>query len=304
MGRIDRRQFLKTLGGGALGAAAGAALAQGAPQTSRQRGKERGVNWQIGCFNRPWGRWGYDTALEGMKTAGYRLTGILGDHAGEPFLTPGATPDYLDRLKRRIAERGLTPLIGWLRTRHDIPLEESVRLARVQIDNGQRMGLKYLMTVGVDPREAYDHFYRVMAESAPYAAERGIQIVMKPHGGCSAAADEMLTCVERVGHANFRIWFDAGNIIHYTGKDPVAEVERVAPLVTGFCAKDCAKPGGDVMLQFGEGRVDFQGVFRVLKQAGFSGPVMVECCAGQTPEEVTQKARENRLFLERLFASL
>jgi sugar phosphate isomerase/epimerase len=304
MGRIDRRQFIRTLGSCAFGALATTALAETALRPDEQRRKERGVNWQTGCFNRPWGRWGYDAALEGMKTAGYRLTGILGDHAGEPFLTPEATPDYLDSLKRRIADRGLTPVIGWLRTRHDIPLEESVRLARIQIDNGQRMGLKYLMTVGVDPREAYDHFYRVMAESAKYAAERGIQIVLKPHGGCSAAADELLTCVERVGHANFRIWFDAGNIIHYTGKDPVAEVARVASLVTGFCAKDCAKPGGDVMLQFGDGKVDFRGVFRALKTAGFSGPVMVECCAGQTPEEVTQKARENRLFLEKLFASL
>ena len=49
--------------------------------------------------------------------------------------------------------------------------------------------------------------------------------------------------------------------------------------VSGFCAKDCAEPKGDVMIQFGAGKVDFAGVFGVLKSAGFNGPIMVECCA-------------------------
>lgn len=262
------------------------------------------MDWPIGCFNRPWGRWSYDEALEGIRAAGFRLTGILGDHRGEPFSMPEAAPDYLDNLGKRIAARGLTPVIGWLRTRHDIPPEESARLARAQIDNAHRLGVRYFLTAGVDRKEEFDHFYRVMAEAAAYAAPKKIQIVIKPHGGCSASADEMLACVEKVGHSNFRIWYDAGNIIHYTGKDPVADVRRVAHLVMGFCAKDCARQGGDVMIQFGEGRVDFRGVFLSLKAAGFRGPVMVECCAGQTPEEVTRNARDNRLFLERLFASM
>ncbi len=32
------------------------------------------------------------------------------------------------------------------------------------------------------------------------------------------------------------------------------------------------------MIQFGTGKVDFGGVFKVLKGAGFDGPLMVECC--------------------------
>jgi sugar phosphate isomerase/epimerase len=62
---------------------------------------------------------------------------------------------------------------------------------------------------------------------------------------------------------------------------------------------------GDVMIQFGAGKVDFAGVFKKLKAGGFDGPVMVECCKiGETPEETTANARANREFLEKALASL
>lgn len=263
-----------------------------------------GVKWSIGCFNRPWNAGTYDQALEGIKAAGYVLTGLLGDHVDEPFTSPQATAEYLDTLRERIKKHELTVNVGWLRTRHDVPQGEATTAAHKQVEHARRLGVKYLLTTGVDQRETYEHFYQVMADTSAYAADRGIQIVLKPHGGCSATAEEMLRTIERVGHTNFRIWYDAGNIVHYTDADPVADVARIAEHVVGFSAKDCARRGGDVMLQFGEGKVDFKGVFTQLKKARFNGPVMVECCRGRTLAELTENARANRLFLERLFASL
>ena len=54
----------------------------------------------------------------------------------------------------------------------------------------------------------------------------------------------------------------------YTGKDPVEELKPIAQHVTGFCAKDCAQPKSEVMIQFGTGKVDFAAVFKTLKSAG------------------------------------
>ena len=42
-------------------------------------------NWLIGCFNRPWTKWSYDDALDGIKAAVYKLTGLLSAHKGEAF---------------------------------------------------------------------------------------------------------------------------------------------------------------------------------------------------------------------------
>ena len=194
--------------------------------------------------------------------------------------------------------------MGALRSRHDIPLEETVKSLQKEIDNAAFLGLKYVMTFGVDDPAQSDHHFQSMARAAAYGAEKGVQVVMKPHGGTSGASDEIIAAMKKVGHPNFKIWYDAGNIIHYTGKDPVEELKPIVQYVTGFCAKDCAEPKGEVMIQFGTGKVDFAGVFKVLKSAGFGGPIMVECCAvGDTPEATAANARANREFLEKVLAA-
>ncbi len=266
--------------------------------------KAMAAEWQIGCFTRPWSEWSFDEALDGMKAAGFHTIGLLGNHKGEPFLRPGVTNEYLDGLKQRIEARGLKAIFGRMGTRHDVPVPEAIESACQQIDQAQYLEIPWLMSLGVYKPEEYEHFYEVMAGAAAYAEPRGVKVIFKPHGGVSNTTDDVLTCLEKVHHPNFSLWYDAGNVIHYTGEDPVAEVERVAPYVTGFCAKDCAERGGDVMIQFGDGKVDFAGVFRRLQAAGYNGPVMIECCTGQTFDEVNAKAAENRQFLERLFASL
>src|SRR5438477_9934708 len=78
---------------------------------------------RIGCFNRPWGQFTYDEALDGMKDAGFTLTGLVGQHLNEPFTGPDATPEYLNELKRRITDRGLEPVITSLRFEPNAPHE-------------------------------------------------------------------------------------------------------------------------------------------------------------------------------------
>lgn len=267
-----------------------------------QRSTDR---WRIGCFNRPWTTWSFDEALRQIKAAGYDTIGLLTRTKEEPFIGADATPAYLSKLKQRLAASGLNTNMGALRTRHDIPLEDSKKEARAQIDNASALGLTYLLTFGVDRPTEYEHYYRVMSDAAAYAQERKVKLVMKPHGGSSGAAEEIVGAMKAVQHPNFKIWYDAGNIIYYTGKDPIEELKPIARHVTGFCAKDCGAPRGDVMIQFGTGKVDFAGVFGVLKAAGFDGPIMVECCkVGATAEETMTNARANRVFLENVLAKL
>jgi sugar phosphate isomerase/epimerase len=195
--------------------------------------------------------------------------------------------------------------MGALRSRHGVPLEESIKEVRAQIDNAKALSLDYVLSFGADNPAELPHYCDVMRDAAAYADERKVKLVMKPHGGISGASSEILEVIARVGHRNFSIWYDAGNIIYYTGKDPVTELTPIAKHVTGFCAKDCGAPKGDVMIQFGEGKVDFTAVFKGLARGGFNGPVMVEGVkVGATPEETGANARANREFLERVFAAV
>src|SRR2546428_2521351 len=290
---MNRREFLQhTIAGGIA-----ASLIASMRATS--------VQWPIGCFNRPWTTWSFDEALKQIKAAGYDTTGLLTRTKDEPFVGADATPEYLARLKQRIAASGLRANMGALRSRHDIPLDESIKEVRKQVENAVTMQLAYLLTFGVDKPEEYGHYYKVMSDAAAYAQERRIKLVMKPHGGSSGAADDIVTVIKAVRHPNFKIWYDAGNIIYYTGKDPVEELKPIAQHVTGFCAKDCGSPRGDVMIQFGTGKVDFAAVFGTLKAAGFDGPIMVECCrVGATADETMANARDNRRFLENVLAQV
>jgi sugar phosphate isomerase/epimerase len=263
------------------------------------------AKWKIGCFNRPWTSWSFDDALKQIKAAGYDTAGLLTRTKEEPFIGSDAAPEYLAQLKERIAASGLKANMGALRSRHNIPLEDSVKDVRTQIGNAAGLGLEYLLTFGVDRPEEYEHYYKVMSDAAAYSAERHIKLVMKPHGGASGASDDIIAGMKAVNHPNFKIWYDAGNIIYYTGKDPIEELKPIARHVTGFCAKDCAAVKSDVMIQFGTGKVDFAGVFGVLKAAGFDGPIMVECCKiGATAEETMVNAKANREFLEKVLVAV
>jgi sugar phosphate isomerase/epimerase len=261
--------------------------------------------WPIGCFNRAWTKWSYDDALDGVAAAGYKLTGLLSTHKGEAFTSADATPEYLDDLKKRITKRGLAVNMTAIRFRPEAPLADNIADLHKQIANAARLGIKFMLTFGVDNPAQYESFYRLMADAAAEAEKHSVRIAMKPHGGSSGASEEILRCIEKVGHSNFTIWYDAGNIIYYTGKDPVKELEPVARYVTGFCAKDCPGPKGEVMSQFGTGKVDFKAVFAKLKSAGFNGPIMVEGVqVGATAEETTANARANLQFLEKVIAAI
>jgi sugar phosphate isomerase/epimerase len=297
---MNRRQFIRTT------AVAAAATTINLPSL---RAAEKGVHWPIGCYNRPWvddkDGWTLDTGLDGIKDAGYKIMGLLTLFKGQPFIGADATPEYLATLKKQIAARDLKPIMAAVHTKTSLSVPDSVQDVRKQIDHAKFLEVEYLLTFGVDHPKDYEDYYRVMADAAPYAQERGLKLVLKPHGGGSGAAEEIMRCVAKVNQPNFKIWYDAGNIIYYTGKDPLEQLKPIIQHVTGFCAKDCAGVKGEIWLDFGKGKVDFHGVFAMLKDAGFNGPVMVECCEkGPKPEDVTAGAKRNREILEKMFAEL
>jgi sugar phosphate isomerase/epimerase len=306
---MSRRAFLQTC------ALTVSALAVGGCNTMAA-----GSSWPIGCFNRPWmqkfqtntqpldtpqpANWGLDVALKGVKQAGYKTVGLLTPMPDELFIGSSVTEEYLTNLKKRIAAAGLIANMGAVHVKADLPLKEAIEDTRRQIDHAQFLNLEWLLTFGVDKKEYYEKYYKMMADAADYAQQAKIKLVMKPHGGSSGTAEEIQRCLKEVNRPNFKIWYDAGNIVYYDGKDPVEELKPIAEHVTGFCAKDCPGKKGNVMIQFGEGKVDFTAVFKELKKAGFNGPTYVECAGGKTFEEVTASAEFNRVFLEKVFAAV
>jgi sugar phosphate isomerase/epimerase len=288
---VTRRQFL---------AAAATGLAASATSL-RAAGSAR---WTIGCLNRPWVKWSIENALDGVKAAGYPLVGLQTTTAADVFAASDS-PEYLAALRQKIAVRGLKANVVRLRTQDGQPFEKSSTEIRRQLDNARALGLTVAINTGTAKPDHYDGWYRQMAYAAACGAERGIQLVTKPHGGVVAGAAEILHALEEINHPNLSIWYDAGNVIHYTGKDPLAELEPILRHVTAFTAKDCKGQGSEVMIQLGTGQVDTLSLLRRLKQTGFTGPIMLEGCAvGATAAATTANAKANREYLEGLLARL
>ncbi|MFW6162927.1 MAG: sugar phosphate isomerase/epimerase family protein, partial [Planctomycetota bacterium] len=104
---------------------------------------------------------------------------------------------------------------------------------------------------------------------------------------------------------NFRIWYDPGNILYYSGGklDPVDDAATVDGLVVGMCVKDYKHPK-EVMITPGTGQVDFPAVLTRLRQGGFTGGALViECLARGDLPALLAEAKKARRFVEGLVAS-
>ena len=337
-----RREFLTT----ASAAAASAMLPVSAPGAQRPNT----TRWAIGCHTRPFGSFrasqanNPDYVLDAIKAAGYEYADMIsagggGGRNAAPAATPGAagapapqgrgtpaTPEAVARLKEALVARGLKSNITSLPTpQRGVPVADAIANARRVIANAQTLGQKYALNLGIEDEERWVDWCKVLSDAAAFGKERGVQVVVKHHHGLNNTSLDLLAWIKQVNHPNFGVFFDPGNVVYYTGKDPVKQLEIIGPYVIGVVAKDCSAPhfmeravgdppfgtkvagagNPEVMIQFGTGKVDFPGFFKRLKSFGFSGPVMVEGTeVAATLEQTIANARANREFLEKVFATV
>jgi sugar phosphate isomerase/epimerase len=344
--RLTRRDFVGVVS--AAGAAAVVPVGTEAGLLQGQPGPHgSGGGWPIGCHTRPFGSFrashsaNPDYILDSVKAAGYQYADMIsaappgagrgGRGAGggpQPAGRGGSavTPGMIAAMKQKLAERGLKSNIASLPTAaRGVAVPEAIAAAQRIVANAHELGQQYALNLGIEDEDRWIDWCKVLTETAAFGQERGVKIVVKHHHGLNNTSLDLLAWTKQVNHPNFGIFVDPGNIVYYTGKDPVKQTALIARHVAGVVAKDCSAPhfmerevgappfgttvagagNPEVMIQFGTGKVDFAALFRTLKAAGFNGPVMVEGTAvGATLEETVTNARANREFLEKVLASL
>jgi len=300
--RLSRRRFLgATLAAGAAGALVPRGDAVGAPSAD---GPAKAGPWQIGCYTRPWAAHEYRAAFDAIAEAGFKHVGLMTAKSATGLVISTATGlDEARQVGEEARKRGLAipSVYGG-----DIPVEKSLEAAveglRKLIDNGAAAGAANLLMGGTGDAKLQDAYYKAVAECCPYAAEKKIGLSVKPHGGLNATGPQCRKVVEGVGHRNFRLWYDPGNIYYYSeGQlDPVADAATVDGLVVGLSVKDYKHPK-NVDVTPGTGKVDFAAVMARLRQGGFTGgPLVVETLAPGDPAKTLDEARKARRFLEDL----
>ncbi|MFB0552880.1 MAG: neutral/alkaline non-lysosomal ceramidase N-terminal domain-containing protein [Phycisphaerae bacterium] len=299
---LTRRRFLdRTLKLGAVGMAASCTSTSRALATM---GPATDGPWQIGCYTRPWADYDYRVALDAIAEAGFKYAGLMTTKSKTRLvISISTTLEEAARVGQEVKSRNLKVLSVY---GGGIPVAKSLKAGigglKKLIDNCAACDAKNLLMGGIGDEKLYEVYYKAIAECCDYAAEKGVGISIKPHGGLNATGPQCRKTIEMVGHRNFRIWYDPGNIFFYSnGKlDPVDDAATVDGLVTGMCVKDYRHPK-NVSVTPGTGQVDFPAVLARLKKGGFThGPLIVECLQPGDLKETLAEARKVRLFLEGL----
>lgn len=335
-----RREFIT-----AASAAAAAAVWVPSIASARQRSGATPARVRIGCHTRPFTTFrasqpdNPDYILDAIKAAGFKYADMIsaapaGGRAAAAAGGRGAVPagrgapptaEAIAALKQKLAQRGLESNIANFPTApRGTPIADAIANARRLIETAHALGQRFALNLGIEEEERWVDWCKVLTEASAFGKERGVRVVVKHHHGLNNTSMDLLGWIKQVNHPNFGVFFDPGNVVYYTGKDPVKQLDIIGPHVSGVVAKDCSAPhfmeravgdppfgskvagagNPEVMIQFGSGKVDFPAFFSKLKSFRFSGPVMVEGTeVGATLEQTIANARANREFLEKILAT-
>jgi sugar phosphate isomerase/epimerase len=260
------------------------------------------MKWTLGCTTRPFADLELDQACRRIAEAGYTDVALF---AGVRAETPR---QEVLAVREMVGDAGLIPSMLIARAQLDRGQQEAVDDYQRLIDNAVLLGAQWLLELGTSKTEYYERYVVVMQEVAPYAAQAGIGITVKPHGGITRTTEDLISVHKQVDHPAFGICYDPGNILYYTTgqEQPRTLLDQVAPLVETCIIKDCVLRDGkpDVMITAGEGLVDFEAVLSGLVAAGFDGPLYVECVGGETIDQIDENVRHTRRYIQGILERL
>jgi sugar phosphate isomerase/epimerase len=295
---LSRRDFLeKSLRFSAAGIAASCTATSTMAAATGER-------WQIGIYTRPWAKYDYRLALDAIVEAGFKYAGLMTAKSKNNLVISVSTSlEEAEQVGREVRKRGLkVPSVYGGGIPVNVSLEAGIEGLKKLIDNCAACSAANLLMGGIGNEKLFKAYYKAIAECCDYAAEKGIGISVKPHGGLNATGPQCRKTIEMVNNKNFRIWYDPGNIYYYSDGelDPVTDAASVDGLVVGMCIKDYKHPK-KVDVTPGTGMVDFPAVMARLKQGGFTGgPLVVECLEPGSLEHTLAEAKKARQFIEEL----
>ena len=220
-----------------------------------------------------------DQALEGLAEAGYHACEI-GAVKGwfEHIDSDTVTDAEVDRIGRKLSELGLQPvsLSGHAQLQS---ADGAARFARA-IDIAAALGMEVVNTYTGDAttdeeREAY---FANVAALCDQAARHGLKIGMETDSNMLPTAEigvAILDRIDRPGVLGFN--YDPGNVVYYTGADPLTDIRFALPRLVHVHLKD--KIGGQGEFNFpppGDGDLDLTALLAILDDAGYTGPMSAE----------------------------
>jgi sugar phosphate isomerase/epimerase len=260
---VNRRQFVKTVGLGALaGAGMGTVGAQAATaaQSDANPDKSKLARLLPGCC-----AYSYDNELRHgpmtleefiLKAADLQLTGV--DMTAYYFKS--TDPEYLHGLRH-------------LAYQHAVAFSESLAQIKKWVDVTDLLGASHLrIFAGVLPKgsslkDAVDWVVESMKAACDYSGKKGITLGVEDHEGVTQSADLCVEIMQRVNSPYAGINLDITNFIPAPAQDAYAQIAACIPYATNVHIRDHF---------YDHSAVDMDRVWQIFAQAGHQGFVSAE----------------------------
>ncbi|MDQ3996083.1 MAG: sugar phosphate isomerase/epimerase [Gemmatimonadota bacterium] len=295
----SRREFLRQLGGSALGAALPIRSLQGTPASAG--------DIKVGCAAITWGGDDHQAIAD---ISALRFPGIqLRANAVTRFREqPGELRDLLARHNLTFVALS-SGNVSIDPSAEAQVIEQHVGHARFLRDAG---GL-YLQLIdqrpsGREPEPAdYARLGRLLTEIGKRTADLGVPVGYHHHvGSLGEKPGEIEHVLDAADPRYVRLLLDVAHY-HVGGGDPIAAIRRYADRLLFLHIKDVrvAAPGASGppfrFVELGRGSVDLEGVFAALREVDFGGWAIVELDSVPDPERSPKEANAiSKRYLERV----
>ncbi len=283
---IHRRDFLATLGAGALAPVAGSGRAEAAARSPKIK-----LSLNLYSFNAPL-RSG-ETTLEQVIDFCAELGFDAVDPTGYYFPGHPAPPsdEYLFAVKRRAFLNGLD--ISGTGVRNDFTQPEAAKraedLAHVKrwVEVAAKLDAPVLRVFdgraqvrGPSREQMTGWVLDGFRECAAHGERHGVMIAFQNHDELLKTADEVLALRERVASPWFGLNVDVGSL---RTADPYEEIARLAPYACTWQIKEKLYRRGV------EEKTDVKRVFRIMREAGYRGYAPIETLGPGDPNEKVRR---------------
>jgi sugar phosphate isomerase/epimerase len=220
-----------------------------------------------------------DQALEGLAEAGYHACEIGAVKGWFEHIDPDTVSDAeIERIGRKLSDLGLNPvsLSGHAQLQTG---EGAARFARA-IEIAAALGIEVVNTYTGDAttEEEREAYFSNVAKLCDRAAKYGLKIGMETDSNMLPTAEIGVAILDRIDRQEVLGFnYDPGNVVYYTGADPITDVRFALPRMVHFHFKD--KIGGKGVFNFpppGDGEIDMTGLLGILDEAGYTGPISAE----------------------------
>ncbi len=228
--------------------------------------------------------------------------------ATAPVLDVEASAAEAANLARRTREEGIEPVM-MCSTVH-LEAEGAGRAHARRIEQAAAARIPFVLTFGKTSPGEYDRVIRTLQQAGPLARAAGVMVLIKQHGGNSATGEDCARILREAGQESVKICYDAGNVLDYENKDPIADIAKCWRDVRAFAIKDHRNTPKDEDCGPGFGEIDHYKLLAPVMRTGLTMPLAFENIfeplvpRPASPEGVDALARRAREYVETVLRGL